>query len=59
MMSPDLMPALAAGDTVGDLGDQSALGGRQADAVGDVTGHVLDVDAEEAAGHVAVLLRAG
>ena len=29
------------------LGDQGAASRRQADAVGDVAGHVLDVDAEE------------
>ena len=42
MMSPDLRPALAPGESSVGCGHQRALGVLEADAVGDVAGDVLD-----------------
>ena len=54
-----MMPALAAGLSTLRLGDERAFRLLEAEAVGDVRRDRLDLDADPAAGHVAVVLELG
>ena len=55
MMSPASMPAPAAGPSACRIGDDRALGALDAEALGDVLGHRLDLHAEPAARDDAVV----
>ena len=59
MTSPDWMPAFTAGLSGLRLGDQRALRLLQAEAVGDVRRHRLDLHADPAARHRALVLELG